>query len=455
MASLLTVFFSSVIISIVILCFMWRSMNREAFFKAYKNSYVKIQEFERQQQRINQNDMDYMAVEYYFKSLGDDLIVCIGDEEPDIDSGRMVHGREIYNHTIFTVEDLQGFDYKSYEEQEYAHVGWENRTYLVFHANVSALSVFIFEDTTYIWENIRQMVVFSIVVTLLVSGVSLGILYKSLRRNFKPLEELNAATKRIADNKYDQRVEIRKDDEIGQIAENFNKMADAIARRTESLEESEKRKTLFMGNLTHELKTPMTSISGYAQTLLSVKLDEEDRTEALNYIYRECTRLESLSQKMMKLLELDYDEELEFEMVSAKALFEAALKSCDGIIKNKNIQMEYVEHGEKFLADFDLMTDVIINLIDNGIKASDYGGRMVLCSYENCIEVEDYGKGIPEAEQEKILEPFYMVDKSRSRKNGGAGLGLALTALIVKKHNGVMRIESKPGAGTKMILQFV
>ena len=101
------------------------------------------------------------------------------------------------------------------------------------------------------------------------------------------------------------------------------------------------------------------------------------------------------------------------------------------------------------------MTDVIINLIDNGIKASDYGGKIILRSYGNCIEVQDFGKGIPKEEQEKIMEPFYMVDKSRSRKSGGAGLGLALTALIVKKHNATLKIESQPEKGTKMILQFV
>lgn len=101
------------------------------------------------------------------------------------------------------------------------------------------------------------------------------------------------------------------------------------------------------------------------------------------------------------------------------------------------------------------MTDVLINLIDNGIKASDPGAEVVLRAYKNCIEVQDFGCGIPEEEQEKILEPFYMIDKSRSRKNGGAGLGLALTAMIAKKHHIQLEIVSEVGRGTRMILQFV
>ena len=117
--------------------------------------------------------------------------------------------------------------------------------------------------------------------------------------------------------------------------------------------------------------------------------------------------------------------------------------------------MECIEHGEHFSMDLDLMTDVLINLIDNGVKASDCGGKIVLRAYDNIIEVQDFGQGIPAEEQEKIMEPFYMVDKSRSRKSGGAGLGLALTVLIAKRHNILIQIDSKEGNGTRIILQFV
>ena len=452
--SFIAVFMSALIINVVTLSFMWKSMKNEAFLKAYKNSYVKMQDFVHQMENVYKSQIDDTMLQYYFKTLRDELTVCMKIERDD-STGNMIEHEEIFNHTVFHANDLQDFDYKLYEETDYAYVNYGHKEYIVFRDDAFDTMIYVFEDVTYVSDNMKKIGGFSAGITLLVIGVAMAMLYKSIKRNFQPLEELSEMTKRIADHKYDQRVEIRKNDEIGQIGQNFNKMADAVAYRTKTLEESEKRKTLFMGNLTHELKTPMTSISGYAQTLLTVKLDEEDRTEALHYIYRECTRLECLSRKMMKLLELDYEEELDFETVSAKDLFEAAKKSCDGIIKNKNITLKCEENGEKFLADFDLMTDVIINLIDNGIKASEYGGEILLRSYGNCIEVQDFGKGIPKEEQEKIMEPFYMVDKSRSRKSGGAGLGLALTALIVKKHNAILKIESQPGKGTRMILQFV
>ena len=113
------------------------------------------------------------------------------------------------------------------------------------------------------------------------------------------------------------------------------------------------------------------------------------------------------------------------------------------------VSYTHLQQGEHFPMDLDLMTDVLINLIDNGVKASEPGGKIILRAYERCIEVQDFGQGIPADEQEKIMEPFYMVDKSRSRKSGGAGLGLALTALIAKRHHITIRIDSKEGEGTR------
>ena len=117
--------------------------------------------------------------------------------------------------------------------------------------------------------------------------------------------------------------------------------------------------------------------------------------------------------------------------------------------------LEIVEAGETFYVDVDLMTDALINLVDNGIKASDEGSKIILKAESKKITVTDFGKGIPKAEQDKILEPFYMIDKSRSRRSGGVGLGLALTATIIKKHNCKLVIESEVGKGTSMNLQFV
>lgn len=447
---------ASMAVNIVTLTLMWKSIKNEAFIKAYQNTYMKIQEVKQRLIQVGELvDMEFL--EYYFKSYNDEYFICMYIMNENSDNGNE-EIYEIYNHTIFGNDYLENLKYTRYEEMEYSYVQYEGRNYIVFAKGIedfSGLTLYRFEDVTYAKNNMEKFTISSILITLVVVAVTIFILFCILKHEFEPLQELNSVTKSITDNMYDRRVVIHKKDEIGQIGENFNKMAEAVEARTKRLEESERRKTLFMGNLTHELKTPMTAISGYAQTLLSVKLDEEDKEDALEYIYKECTRLERLSQKMMKLLLLEQDGGLEFKEVSAKTLFEAAAKSCGAILKEKDINLEYEENGEIFLMDIDLMTDVIINLIDNGVKASNKGGRIILRSYGNCIEVQDFGRGIPKEEQEKIMEPFYMVDKSRSRKSGGAGLGLALAALIAKRHNILLKIDSEPGQGTRMILQFV
>lgn len=365
--------------------------------------------------------------------------------------------REIYNHTSLSFEDLSELDYEEYAYGiSRSSVKFDGKPYVVWRYETN-LDVWLYriEDMSDVYARVQQLGVYMGIIILAVILLTTLILYVLLKRTLYPLQELNETTKRLACGDYDQRVIVRSKDEIGELEESFNKMAEAVQESTRQLEASERRKTLFMGNLTHELKTPMTAISGYAQTLLSVKLDKEDEAEALHYIYEECGRLERLSRKMMKLLELDQDSEIVLKDTPVKQLFEAAEKSCAAVLKEKDMHLEWSENGEHYRMDMDLMTDVMINLIDNSIKASEPGGRIVLKACNQRIEVQDFGRGIPEDEKEKILEPFYMIDKSRSRKNGGAGLGLALTAIILKHHNVTLKIDSKVGAGTRMILQFV
>lgn len=432
-----------------------KSLKSEAIIRAYQNFYEMTSELERGLIRNMDADTRSVYLEYYFKNLKDDYSICFlwvgnGEETNEI--------RQIYNHTALSARELSQMDLKSYEGDDitYANYSRDNTDYVIFYMNIQEkINVYRVVPMVEVQNNVRRLTGYILAITFGVTGITMLVLFAILRHILQPLQELNETTKRLAEGNYDQRVVVRRKDEIGQLEESFNKMAEAVETSTRNLEESERRKTLFMGNLTHELKTPMTAISGYAQTLLSAKISRENQEAALLYIYEECDRLERLSKKMMKLLELDQDESLAFADTPVSRLFEAAAKSCEVILKDKQMTLECIEHGEHFPMELDLMTDVLINLIDNGIKASDRGGKIILRAYDNCIEVQDFGQGIPAEEQEKIMEPFYMVDKSRSRKSGGAGLGLALTAMIAKRHNISIQIDSKEGEGTRMILQFV
>ena len=367
------------------------------------------------------------------------------------------HGYFVYNHTVLSLDDVENNDYNSIANEtiSYGTLHYQDSEYLICkYTTKNRLSIYHLTCIDYAKDKLRNLTMYMIVITFSVMVVMSIIVALILRHSLRSLKELNATAADIAKGNYDKRVNVRGKNEIATLGTTFNQMAEAVETRTKSLEESERQKTLFMGNLTHELKTPLAAISGYAQTLLTVRLDEADEAEALGYIDEECKRLERLSKKMLRLLELDTEQKLELHEIPVRQLFERTGRLCRKLLETKGVTLQYEEHGECFLAEEDLMTEVLVNLVDNANKASKQGDTIRLIANDHQILVQDTGCGIPEEEQKKILEPFYMIDKSRSRKNGGAGLGLALTALILKRHDVTLAIESEEGKGTTMILNF-
>lgn len=420
--------------------------------QSLKNVTDEISQLEDRMNAIS-NDMrfsqDKEVLQYILKQHNDDFLVCFSSERD---------GEEIYNVTVFKQRELNALEYRYISEPDLkmAQMEWEDQHFFVYNTYIGDMCViYKLEDITYVWERMGLLGFGLVVLTCIITmGVCL-LLFIVLNKVLFPLQQLNDGAKQIARGRYDERIQVGRKDEIGELSENFNQMAGAVQFRIEKLKEAEWKRTLFMGNLTHELKTPMTAISGYARTLLTVKLPEEDREEALSYIYEESSRLERLSRKMMDLLLLEENDNICFEKISAGILFHRAAEACSQSLEQDGIRLECQEKGEVFLVDVDLFTEVLINLVDNARKASQRGDRIILSASGNRICVRDFGTGIPEEEKERILEPFYMIDKSRSRKSGGAGLGLAITAMILKRHNCGIQIESEVGQGTQMILQFV
>ncbi len=475
-----------------------KNMEKEAVFKGYRSCYEFTSEIRKNIAGMTDFDTYESYLKYFFKQNSEDIVICLynkGEDrdkydydeenaelEQDVIEGKKVESetqrlkkmtatgkksgvKEIYNTTTLKKEEVTKLSFKEYLQDTaegidentiyYASMNKDGGRYLVYSQEIGhGTTIYKIEDITYVKEQMLKMVAVMLMVTAVIAIFIIIVLSLILRKALKPLDELSKTAVEMSRGRYDHRVNIKRMDEVGQLGESFNKMADAVEARTKSLQESEQKKTIFMGNLTHELKTPMTAISGYAQTLLMAKVSEEDRKEALMYIVDECGRLERLSKKMMELLDISNENKIASVNISAGELFEAAEKSCKAVLENKKITLEIQEHGESFVADIDLMSDVIINLIDNAVKASQPGGKIILKAYDNCIEVQDFGIGIPKEEQEKILEPFYMVDKSRSRKNGGAGLGLALVYAITEKYNIKLSIISNAGEGSRFILKF-
>lgn len=274
----------------------------------------------------------------------------------------------------------------------------------------------------------------------------------------RPLNSLSNAVGRIAEGELSQRAAVTSGDEIGALSRDFNAMAERLEEQVDQLTVAAQREKDFTASFAHEIKTPLTSIIGYADLLLSRENTPEQVRDSAGYIFREGRRLEALSGKLMELIVLDR-RDFPLRPTAMRAFLERTGNALRPALEGAGIHLEVdAEEAPAFLEP-DLMETACLNLLDNARKATPPGGSVTLTgrSVEGggyLIQVSDTGRGIPAEELGRITEPFYMVDKSRSRAQGGAGLGLALCKRIVELHGGTLELDSTPGAGTTASIQW-
>ncbi len=265
----------------------------------------------------------------------------------------------------------------------------------------------------------------------------------------KPIRLLTRATRKMAEGDYAYRARQVSGDELGQLTMDFNHMAKVLEDTFGELKEEIRAREDFIAAFAHELKTPLTSIIGYADLLRSRKLDEEKHFLSANYIYTEGKRLENMSFRLLDII-VTKRETIDLQPVETRVLFDYLEDMFSGKEKS-GLKVSY-EEGTIY-AEVNLLKSVLLNLVDNAFKASMEEGVVEVSGHkqengEYIFKVKDYGVGIPEEELKKVTEAFYMVDKSRSRSKNGAGLGLALCVEILRLHHSELKIESKLGEGT-------
>lgn len=267
------------------------------------------------------------------------------------------------------------------------------------------------------------------------------------RRMTRPLRTLTTASAEIADGDYARRTGLHTGDEIETLSSSFDKMADAVQEKITALQADVRQREDFMGAFAHELKTPMTSIIGYADMLRTIQASPAEQYEAAGAIYHEGRRLEALSGKLLALLGLG-EETITLQPTALAALWPRLQAACPGV----PLQLPACDAAVQ--ADADLLLDLLCNLVGNAVKASEPGQPVEVRAADNgdtvTLTVADHGCGIPQSEISRVTEPFYMVDKSRARKQGGSGLGLALCKRIAEVHGSDLHIESTPGEGTRV-----
>lgn len=313
-------------------------------------------------------------------------------------------------------------------------------------------------DIQYVYDNRALMIRNYRTALLLLSGMA-AVLSALLAAAFtRPIRRLSQATRAFSEGNYDKRVRVEGSDEMALLMQDFNQMADQLQANIRSLRESARRQEEFTGAFAHELKTPLTSMIGYGEMLLMMDLPEEDRRQSADYIYRESKRLERLAYKMMELIQLGKGE-LSMGTVEMNQLGRDLQNHTAALLETKKISYCFDFQKGTIRGDWDLLLSLLGNLVDNARKACRMEGEITVSgrekedgSYQVCV-IDD-GCGMPEEEACRITEAFYMIDKSRARKEGGAGLGLAICERIIKVHHAEWKIESKEGEGTKITILF-
>ncbi len=290
------------------------------------------------------------------------------------------------------------------------------------------------------------------IVVICISVVSGLILFSLARKITKPLNTLTTVADEIALGNYGKKVEIKGwDYEIATLSESVNSMSSAIEQKIKEIREELEKRNIFVADFTHEMKTPMTAIMGYAQMLRSYDLDKMEKDQAAEAIYNEAKRLEKLSLQLLQLY-VYQNENVEIERLD---LFEVG-KQLNTTLKylSEKYEINYTIDFEKVTvsANSVLLLSLLYNLSDNAFKASHPQTSIKIYSKTTPaaveIYVEDKGRGIAKENIRLLTEPFYREDKSRSRKLGGAGLGLALCKEIARIHGTELNFESEKDKGT-------
>ena len=299
-----------------------------------------------------------------------------------------------------------------------------------------------------------------IIVILLISGL---IVYAFSTFLTRPLEKLNTVTDDFAEGNFTSRSSVKSYDEVGLLSDKFNHMADSVENHIDELNDMLHRRDQFVADFTHEIKTPMTTIIGYADTIRSVELPREDEVKAASYIFSEGKRLEQMSSHLFDLIYLK-DGEIPKVNTNTRAIGEAVIDTILPSLQDAGLVLSSDFENASICVDSSLIKTALINLLDNARKYSDNGKEISFIGHiipgeeknQNSYEyiVEDHGIGIAQEDIDKICDEFYMVDKSRSRKEGGAGLGMPLVSSILNEHGAELKIESELGVGTKMIVIF-
>ena len=329
-------------------------------------------------------------------------------------------------------------------------VSSEGRNYLVLGQSTTVLdipcSIYLVADASHIQRQLWQLSGRYALLALAVGFLGLGAVYGLVSRTLRPLAELSRAAERIAAGNYSQRVPQNAADEVGLLAGSFNRMAQAVQTHVDTLQEQNARQTLFLRAVTHELKTPLTSLLLNVNTLQTLYLPQEQQEALLESMDTQLHWLETMVKKLLTLLSMK--KKVQPVPTDIPALLAQARELTRPICQKYGVTLYTDCRISTLVVDQDLICSALVNLIENSAKASLPGSGIWLRAGATGFTVEDRGRGIPPQDLHRVTDPFYMGDPSRSKSTGGFGLGLALVREVALAHGGTLDLESTEGIGT-------
>lgn len=299
-------------------------------------------------------------------------------------------------------------------------------------------------------------------VILLLSLITLGAGLVSILSHFivthpllKGVKELSETSQRLAEGEFRTHIEEKGPKEFKELAASYNRMADDLEQMFRQVKESEAFKQDLIDNMSHDLKTPIASINSYVEALQDDIIEDKDTRKAyLATIHSETQRVSLLIQELLELSQLERKEGVfKPEQIHLDRIVVETLQEFDMLLREKSLEFEVDMKGElqPILAMPNQLKRVLSNLVENAIRYTQDGDRILLEVSQNqketCFRLEDTGPGIHEADQDKIFERFYRVEKSRNKSYGGSGLGLAICKEIVEHHGGEIGVTSSLDKG--------
>ena len=303
-------------------------------------------------------------------------------------------------------------------------------------------------------ENSISEVVNKIILYMLISiFITFILIYILSKRITEPLRQMNIVAQNISmNNDFEKRIEVISNDEIGQLAQSFNQMA-------ENLDRQEKIRQEFIANISHDIRSPLTSMKGFLQAILDGTIPKEKQENYLKIVLEECSRLTKLANDMLDINRIDFlkNIDLNLQIFNLNDLIQSTVNKFENTISKKNIKLIVNFASSKSLvnADYEKIQRVIYNLLDNALKFTQDYGKITINTKESFpkiyVSIADNGKGLSKKDAERIFDRFYKADISRGEYKQGSGLGLAIVKEFIKAHNENIIVKTEENKGCEFI----